>query len=67
MSNSLDQDWPNILLGLIWVKTVCKGYQQATKVVASGERVKKGFMWEAKSFQQVCVYGKKELALDSFK
>ena len=23
---------PNILLGLIWVQTVCKGYQQTTKV-----------------------------------
>ena len=23
---------PNILTGLIWVQTVCKGYQQATKV-----------------------------------
>ena len=26
---------------LIWVQTVCKGYQQTTKVVVSKERVKK--------------------------
>ena len=25
---------------LIWVRTVCKGYQEMTKVVASGQRVK---------------------------
>ena len=29
----------NILLVLIWVQTVCKGYQQMTKVAASKERV----------------------------
>ena len=43
MSNSLDQTvWfqirPDILSGLIWVQTVCKGYQQMTKVTTSGER-----------------------------
>ena len=26
---------------LIWVRTVCKGYQQTTKVITSKERVKK--------------------------
>ena len=26
------QIWPNILLGLIWVQTVCKGYEQTTLV-----------------------------------
>ena len=26
--------------GLIWVQTICKGYQQTTKVATSGERVK---------------------------
>ena len=31
---------PDILLGLIWVQTVCKGYQQMTKVATSGERVR---------------------------
>ena len=25
--------------GLIWVQTVCRGYQQMTKVTTSGERV----------------------------
>ena len=30
---------PDILSGLIWVQTVCKGYQQTTKVATSGERV----------------------------
>ena len=28
------------LLGLIWVQTVCKGYQQRAKVSTSRERVK---------------------------
>ena len=31
---------PDVLSGLIWVQTVCKGYQQTTKVATSGERVK---------------------------
>ena len=30
-----------ILLVLIWIQTVCKGYQQMTKVPASNERVQK--------------------------
>ena len=30
VSNSLDPDKPDILPGLIWVQTVCKGYQQTT-------------------------------------
>ena len=30
----------DILSGLIWVQTVYKGYQQTTKVVVSGQRVK---------------------------
>ena len=30
VSNSLDPGQPNVLLGLIWVQTVCKGYQQMT-------------------------------------
>ena len=29
-----------ILLVLIWVKTVCKGYQKTTKIPASKDRVK---------------------------
>ena len=32
VSNSLDPDRPDILLGLIWDKTVCKSYQQTTLV-----------------------------------
>ena len=28
----------DILSGLIWVQTVCKGYQQMTKVTAGGKR-----------------------------
>ena len=39
MSNSLDPDRPEMLSGLIWVQTVCKGYHQTTKVAISGERV----------------------------
>ena len=27
--------------GPIWVQTVCRGYQQKTKVAASGERIKR--------------------------
>ena len=30
---------PDFLSGLIWVQTVCKCYQQTTKVATSGERV----------------------------
>ena len=33
---------PDILPGLTWVQTVCKGYQQTTKVATSRERVNKG-------------------------
>ena len=32
MSNSLDLDQADILLGLIWFKTVCKDYQQMALV-----------------------------------
>ena len=32
---------PNILSGLIWVQTVCKGYRQTTKVTTRGERINK--------------------------
>ena len=38
---------PDILLGLIWVQTICKGYQQMTKVATSGERVKVPIMTAA--------------------
>ena len=38
VSNSLEPD--QVLSGLIWVQTVCKGYQQMIKVATSGERVK---------------------------
>ena len=31
---------PDILSGLIWVQTVCKGYQQTTTVAPRGQRVK---------------------------
>ena len=31
---------PDILSGLIWVQTVCKGYQQMTKVATIWQRVK---------------------------
>ena len=34
---------PDILSGLIWVQTVCKGYQQITKVAPSEQRVKYNF------------------------
>ena len=30
----------DVLSGLIWVQTICKGYQQTTKVATIGERVK---------------------------
>ena len=41
MSNNLEPDRPDILLGLICDQTVCKGYQQTTKVANSVEKVKK--------------------------
>ena len=31
---------PNILLGLIWIQTVCKGYKQTTNGAPSGQKVK---------------------------
>ena len=31
---------PDIMLGLIWIQTICKGYQQTTIVAPSGQRVK---------------------------
>ena len=34
-----DTDHSDVLLGLIWVQTVCKGYQQTTKIATSGERI----------------------------
>ena len=30
---------PDILSGLIWVQTVCKGYQQMTKVTEAGKEL----------------------------
>ena len=40
VSNSLDPDQTRRFVGLIWVQTVCKGYQLMTKVTTSRERVK---------------------------
>ena len=41
---------PDVLFGLIWVQTLCKGYQQMTKVATSRERVNKSMIcmsvWE---------------------
>ena len=55
MSNSLDPG----LSGLIWVQTICKGYQRANFVATNGERIKRNcipfvyffaiFTWETKS------------------
>ena len=58
----------DILSVLIWVQTVCKGYQQMTKVATSKERVKKYFIsvliWVqtfCKGYQQMTkVAGSKE-------
>ena len=40
----------NILSVMIWVQTVCKGYQQRTKVAASKKRVKQFSLLAAKTF-----------------
>ena len=40
MSDRLDPDWDLHYVCLIRVQTVCKDYQQKTKVGASKERVK---------------------------
>ena len=37
VSNSLIQIRTNVLLVLIWVQTICKGYQQTTKSIACKE------------------------------
>ena len=34
----------DILSSLVWVQTVCKGYQRTTKVASSRQRVDNGFM-----------------------
>ena len=39
-SNGLIQIRTDVLSVLIWVQTICKGYQQTTKVAADKERVK---------------------------
>ena len=39
VSNSWDPDQARHFVSLIWVHTVCKGYQQTTKVATSRERV----------------------------
>ena len=36
---------PDILSGLIWVQTVCKGYKQMIKVTASRQRVRYSTFW----------------------
>ena len=36
---------PDLLSGLIWVQTVCKGYQQTTKVATNKERVESVLAW----------------------
>ena len=35
---------PEILSGLIWVQTVCKGYQQMTKVAIAGKELRVAFV-----------------------
>ena len=39
-SNSLNADQAGHLSDLIWVQTVCRGYQHMTKVATSGQRVR---------------------------
>ena len=45
---------PNSLSGLIWVQTVCTGYQQMTKVATGRERVKKS-VCTIKIMKYMCV------------
>ena len=40
---------PDILLFLIWVQTICKGYQQTTKAATSRQTVNNGFMMWVKN------------------
>ena len=48
------QIMPCILLGLIWVQTVCKGYQQTTKCLAgSGFKLLQKLLADNKSGQRV--------------
>ena len=39
VSNGLNQDQVDILYGLIWVQTVCKGYQQTKKSLLAGKEL----------------------------
>ena len=50
----------DILSVLIWVKTVCKGYQQTTKVAASKifQRQRSALKDIPSVFQELHVYGK---------
>ena len=47
--NSLDPDQAHILLGLIWVETVCKSYQQMTLV---GKQL--NYEWDSEDFFHLC-------------
>ena len=42
----------DVLSGLIWVQTVCKGYQLMTKVATSSDRVKSSFFWQTANSDQ---------------
>ena len=55
---------PDILLGLIWVQTVCKGNQQTTKVATSGERVN---MYQIQRERKTCINEKKAPNPECFK
>ena len=60
MSNGLEfwiQIRMDVLMVLIWVKTVCKGYQQTIKVTASKERVNMidhETVLLLRSYEQIC-------------
>ena len=42
-------DVPSVL---IWVQTVCKGYQQMTKVAASKKEVKRTYQYNSDAIQE---------------
>ena len=51
----------NTLLVLIWPQTVCKGYQQTTKVAASKERVKQVRLSDDSSVKEMLDFPKVHL------
>ena len=56
VSNSLIQIWPGVLSGLLWVQSVCKGYQQTPKVGKELRWLQRLHVYIAINRMQVLIY-----------